>query len=415
MRKTEQKCWDFIIRHKLKLFVAVSTLLSLWARFGLRTIVSGDMQNCLLPWYDLIDALGGFGALSVQVGNYNVPYQTLIAAMTYLPVIPIYAYKGLSILFDYLLGLAVAWGVSELTGNRMKAAVSYAATVMLPAVMMNSAAWGQCDSIFSFFMVASFVLLMRKKYTAAFLMYGCSFAFKLQAVFFLPFLLFYYVWSRKISILHFLLALLPIIVFSLGAVIQGRSIGSLFTIYRDQVAVEDPRISWNYPSFWLLLVKNIPSDGSDHYWELYAMCIAVTVILLGGIMMCLIQRKNMNRTALLLLADWMLYTCVLFLPSMHDRYGYPAVIFTLMACFAEPRLLPVALGHLILETEMYGSGLLFKVPLPWEVMSLINIACYAGVARISVRAIQRSETPPEEPRTDGFRLFAKGKDRRKNG
>lgn len=386
MSKTEKRLWEFLIRHRLKIFAAVSTLLSLYARYGLRTIVSGDMQYCLLPWYDVIKQLGGFRALSAQVGNYNIPYQTVIALMTYLPIQPIYAYKGLSILFDYALGAMTAAAVYELTKSKTKASAAYVFTVMLPMVMLNSAAWGQCDSIFSFFMAAAFVLLMREKHAAAFLMYGCSLAFKLQAVFFLPFLLFYYVWSKKFSVWHFLLLLIPMVVFSLGALVQGRGIGSLFEIYRDQVVVEDPRISWNYPSFWLLLVKNIPSDGSDHYYELHNMCMAVTVTALGAIMLFLIRREKMSKAALLLTAAWMLYTCVLFLPFMHDRYAYPVVIFTLMACFAEPKMIPAALGHLILETEMYGSGLLFKVPLPWEVMALINIACYAWVAYLAVKA-----------------------------
>ncbi|MBQ9211767.1 MAG: DUF2029 domain-containing protein [Clostridia bacterium] len=390
MTQAEKRFWDFLLRHRWKLFVVVSTLLSLYARFGLRTIVSGDMQNCLLPWYEGM-RWEGLGALSQQVGNYNIPYQTVIALMTYLPILPIYAYKGLSILFDYLMAIAVAVGVRDLTGSKAKAAAAYVATIMLPAVLMNSAAWGQCDSIFTCFMVAAFVLLIREKPVAAFLAYGCSFAFKLQALFFLPFLLFYYVWSKRISLWHFLLALVPIVVFSLGALLQGRPLSALFSVYRDQVVVEDPRIAWNYPSFWLLLVKNIPSDGSDRYQELHVLCLAVTVMLLGGIMLWAIQRKKLERNTLLLMAIWMLYTCVFFLPAMHDRYAYPVVIFTLMACFVEPKLLPVALGQLVLETEMYGSGLLFKVPLPWEGMTLINLACYLGVAYVAARAIGGAE------------------------
>ena len=392
MKAWERSFWDFIIRHRLKAFILGVTILSLFARYGLRTIVSGDMQNCLLPWNDVIKMLGGVKALSTQVGNYNIPYQTLIALMSYLPIPPIYAYKGLSIFFDYALGAAVAAGVYELTGCKTKASISYAATILLPAVMLNSAAWGQCDSIFTFFLVASILFLAKEKYVKSFLLYGCSFAFKLQAVFFLPFLLFYYVWSKKISILHFLLALLPLIVFSLGALVQGRDASSLFTIYRDQISVEDPRIAWNYPSFWLLLVKNIPSDGSDHYDELYRMCIALTVVIQGTIMLCLIQHKQINQTSLLQLATWMLYTCVIFLPAMHDRYAYPVVIFTLLACFVEPHFIPVALGHLILETEMYGSGLLFKEPLPWEVLALVNFACYVGVSYLTIKSINMTQT-----------------------
>ena len=386
MGRMERRFWDFIIRHRLKIFVIVSTFLSALVRYELRNIVSGDMQNCFLPWYEEIRSEGGLSALAAQVGDYSIPFQTLVALLTYLPLLPIHAYKGLSILFDYALGIVVAAGVYELTKNKTKASVAYAFTVVLPAVILNSAAWGQFDSIFTFFLVACFVFLIKEKYIPAFLLYGCSMAFKLQAIFFLPFLLFYYVWSKKISIWHFLLSLLPMIAFSLGAMIQGRGVSSLLSIYLNQVTFNHPRISWNYPSFWLLLVKNIPSDGSDHFYEVYMMCLTVTVVILGAIMLALIHRKEMKAQALLLTAIWMMYTCVLFLPSMHDRYAYPVVIFTLLASFAEPGLIPVALGHLILETEMYGSGLLFKEPLPWQVMSLINIACYVGAGYCAMRA-----------------------------
>ena len=391
MGRREKRFWDFIIRHRLKIFVAVATVLAFWVRFQMRSIVSGDMKNCLIPWYGEILEAGGLKALSHQVGNYNIPYQTLIALLTGLPLLPLHAYKALSILFDFALALAAAACVRQLSGSGTKAAAAYTAAIMHPAVVLNSAAWGQCDSIFTFFLVMTFWMLLREKNAAAFLLYGCSFAFKLQAVFFLPFLLFYYVWSRKFSLRFFLLALVPIVVFSLGALLQGRSFASLFSIYYDQIAVEDPRISWNYPSFWLLLVRNIPSDGSDHYQELHVLCLAVTVALLGFLMLRLIRREKLSSRTLLLTAALLMYTCVLFLPSMHDRYAYPAVIFTLMACFVEPCIVPAALGHVILETEMYGSGLLFKTPLPWEVMALINLACYLGIACLTARSAAKDD------------------------
>ena len=103
MRETEKKFWNLVIRHRWKVFAAAATLLSLVARFGLRTIVSGDMQHYLLPWYEEIRWQGQIKALSVQIGNYHILYQLLIALMTYLPILPIYAIKGLSIAFDYAL------------------------------------------------------------------------------------------------------------------------------------------------------------------------------------------------------------------------------------------------------------------------------------------------------------------------
>lgn len=99
MGRTENRFWDFVIKHRLKVFIVAATILSMYARFCFRGFISGDMFVFLIPWYDAIEKYGGLKALSVQVGNYQISYQTLISLMTYLPVNKVYAYKGLSIFF----------------------------------------------------------------------------------------------------------------------------------------------------------------------------------------------------------------------------------------------------------------------------------------------------------------------------
>ena len=85
---------------------------------------SGDYDGFLRPWYDEIKANGGLAAIGTQVGNYNVLYQVCIALMTCLPVHPLTAYKGLSVLFDYLLAGSAALVARELTGDRVRAALA---------------------------------------------------------------------------------------------------------------------------------------------------------------------------------------------------------------------------------------------------------------------------------------------------
>ena len=372
---------------------AVLVAAALAARASVFDMQTGDYRDWLARWMSYYRENGGFRAFRElpPYCNYHVPYLYFLALFSYLRVPELYLIKLLSVLFDILLAWAVLKLCGRMTKNRGLRLCVFFAVLFWPTVFLNSAVWGQCDSIYVALALIGIWLALEGKPVLSMSMLAFSFAFKLQAVFFLPFLLFYYVWSRKFSLRFFLLALVPIVVFSLGALLQGRSFASLFSIYYDQIAVEDPRISWNYPSFWLLLVRNIPSDGSDHYQELHVLCLAVTVALLGFLMLRLIRREKLSSRTLLLTAALLMYTCVLFLPSMHDRYAYPAVIFTLMACFVEPRIVPAALGHVILETEMYGSGLLFKTPLPWEVMALINLACYLGIACLTARSAAKDD------------------------
>ena len=397
MGKAENRFWKFIIKHRLKILVLVSTLIAAYSRFVWRGFITGDMEWFLLPWYHAITSFDGLRGLSAQVGNYQISYQTLIALMKYLPVHPVYAYKGLSILFDFLLGAAAAACVYELSHSTFKASLTYMIIINLPTVVLNSSAWGQCDSIFTFFLVMTFLFLLKQKYIPAFVFYGLAFSFKLQAVFLLPFLLFYYVWSRHISIFHFLLIPGTMIVASLGGIIQGRGILDPFSIYLKQ-ADYYKRISLNYPSFWNLMVLNDAEDELDHYAEMSPLCMGITVILLTVLMIWLIRKKKLNFPQLLLTAALMMYTCLLFLPAMHERYGYPLLIFSVMICMLFPRAIPVAMGLIIIDMQTYGMYLFQKETLPWEALTLINIACYAFLGYITVKAVNRTELDwPESP------------------
>ena len=137
----ERKIWAFVREHLLLFLMIFVTLLSLLMRYSMRDYVSDDMICALSPWYDEIRAGGGLAALGRQVGNYNIPYQTLIALLTYLPIAPLYGYKVISVIFDYLLAAAAGILVWKLTKDRLRAVLAYAAVTVLPPVIMNSAMW----------------------------------------------------------------------------------------------------------------------------------------------------------------------------------------------------------------------------------------------------------------------------------
>ena len=195
----ERKLLHFIEKHLDVAAAAAITLLSMLIRYGLRDIVSGDADLCLLPWHDEIKNGGGLKMLGQQVGNYNILYQTLIAILTYLPIKPLYAYKILSIFFDYCLALTTGSLVYQFSdGNRKwKGIFAYAAVILSPIVILNSSAWAQCDSIYVCFILLALIMLCRQKYMPAFLFLGVAFSFKLQAMFILPFFLFVYFWRMR--------------------------------------------------------------------------------------------------------------------------------------------------------------------------------------------------------------------------
>ena len=59
---------------------------------------SGDYQLFLKDWFDYLKANGGIHALKSYVGDYNAPYVTLMALLTYLPIKSLYSIKIISII-----------------------------------------------------------------------------------------------------------------------------------------------------------------------------------------------------------------------------------------------------------------------------------------------------------------------------
>ena len=86
MFKAERKLLDFCEKHLDILAIGAITLLSMLIRYYLRNLSNADVAVYFLPWYEEFKSGGGLKALGQQVGDYNIPYQTLISLLTYLPI-----------------------------------------------------------------------------------------------------------------------------------------------------------------------------------------------------------------------------------------------------------------------------------------------------------------------------------------
>lgn len=114
MNKLEKNILHTITQNQHIAFLIIMSILGLMIRLSGRDFLSADMYSCLIPWFEEIKANGNVRALSSQVGNYNLLYQTLISFMTYLNGNCVYYYKALSILFDYLLAFYSASFICEI-------------------------------------------------------------------------------------------------------------------------------------------------------------------------------------------------------------------------------------------------------------------------------------------------------------
>ena len=310
-------------------------------RFSARNFESGDFIGSLSPWYTHFKTHGGFAALKSPIGDYNIPYQFLIALMTYIKVKPLYLFKILSCIFDFLLaiysGKFVYYISSERTGtsrsfkdaiSNMTFVLPYGVVLLLPTVVFNSALWGQCDAIYVFFIVLSLFLVYRNSYFLSFVFLGCAFAFKLQTVFILPFFFYLYFREKKFSILFLLFLPLVDILLSIPSLCMGLRFSKLIDVYINQADAYH-YVYLNYPSFWAMI--------GDNYDYLKFVAIIVTLIILFVGLLYVIRKKVDLKSSdnFLSLACWSVWTCVLFLPSMHERYAYLVEVLIVIWFFVE--------------------------------------------------------------------------------
>ena len=372
MNTLEKKFLSSVDKHLPLLTIIAVSILSVIIRFSLRHIVSLDVSNFLLPWFNIISQNG----LYEQVGDYNLLYQFLIWIMTKLPFEPLYSYKILSCLGDYLLAILAALLVREIDNNNQtwNSILAYTAILLCPICFINSAAWAQCDALFSAFAVMGLYFLVKERYNQALIALGISFTFKLHAVFILPVFLFVYFTRRRFSVLRFVLVPVTMLALSLPLVFWGRNPSEIISVYFGQIT-SYPHMALNYPSFWTLVCDvNAPAQ----YLNLRIASILFTFSILAFFMLFWIQKKySTDGKHLLIMAFILCYTCVLFLPSMHERYGFLYEMIAIILAVLIPKTFPLCLGLLLMSLRTYGSYL-FEIEVNLVYLSILNLAIYVG-------------------------------------
>lgn len=389
MYKVERQIVEWIDRHLTVIFIVAVSVCGILIRFMFRNFESGDSKAFLLPWWEEINNNGGIRALKYQTGNYNMLYQFLIAVMTYLPIKPLYQYKILSGIFDYLLALGVGFMSYKLTNKDMtKGAVAYAVILMSPLVIFNSAAWAQCDSIYVFFIVLSLILLMDEHYGISFFVLGVAFSFKLQAVFILPFFIFYYFKERKFSIIQFLLIPLAMCVTAIPSLVMGRGIADVFMNYVEQIGTYTS-LAINYPSVWCVVNEAVSPE------TLKAPAVIITVVLIGIFMYIWIKSaENMDKKKMLYCAFILAYTCVLFLPKMHERYGYLYEILAILIAFVDRKtIIPCVILNMV--SLITYSSYLYGVSYDARILGCINGLVYLAYVVMLIPSILKKSMQNE--------------------
>lgn len=400
-------------------------LLALALRISLYPITTSDYTGFVSQWYDFIQTHGGFAALKYNFANYNPPYLYLIALTTYLPVPKIDALKSITVVFDGVLGIFTYLLISLKYKRSYAAIIGALVIVFAPTIFINSAAWGQCDAIYTAFCLGSLYFLLTDRPVWACIFFGLAISFKLQAIFFAP-VLFVLLLKRKLPLQYLVLIPLVFALLLVPTLAAGRSIESVLSIYPGQISTggvvqsgtfgggtgrsngggfhgngggqfnnggtgttgtrpgnfngtgrfnggpgnfngggfSTSSLTLNAPSFYQWLPANAAG-----YWKWVGILLAGLFVLLLGILTLMSKQKltaGMILKITLVFALWIPF----LLPEMHERYFYLADVISIIYAFYFPRYFYIAIIEQVCSLLSYAPYLLHT--------QIIGLAYVAG-------------------------------------
>lgn len=341
---SKRKAFVNFVKAENILFIVIVTVLAMAFRLKFFGYVSSDYRQFLSGWFDLLRQSGGLPGVGLNFGDYTPTYYYLLALLTYLPGSGLHLIKALSCLGDIAAAYYV-FRMVDLKYGEFWGEIAYAIVLFLPSVVINSAVWAQCDSIFTACLLACVYYLMTDRQYRAVTAFSIAFAFKLQAVFLAPFLLLL-LFKRKIAVRCLLIPPAVYVVSVLPAALFGRNFWELMTIYFRQ-ARQYTDLTMNLPNLYAWFPENTPEWVGQA-----AVFFAGAVVLATLVYLCL---KRFPLPAEMLVSLALFYALLLpyFLPYMHERYWYPADLLSVVFAFYFPEKFYVPI--LTVLTSTYAS------------------------------------------------------------
>lgn len=331
--------YDFLI---MLIFVLMLTVF----KFNLFSFETADYKNFLVYWYEYLTKFG-FASFKDSFYNYSPSYIYLLYIGTLLKLPSLFAVKLISLVFDF----SLAFAVSKLVGIRYQYSkfiqyIAFLAAYTFPSLLINSSLWGQCDCIWSSFVLWAIYFAIKDKNYVSFFFYAIAFSFKLQAIFILPLFIFLIIsnyYKTKEIIYGILLFLSTYLVSLFPAIYAGRPLWSnrvdglnvegLLNIYLNQTEYSNTLVNGATP--------NIYAWTSSFKYDLFY---PSGIILTGIVMFILIYNfKKMKMTKgriqgeLITLALIFNTSFVFFSPKMHERYFFLSEFLALVYMFYKPK------------------------------------------------------------------------------
>jgi len=343
-----------------------------------------DYFRYLEPWLQDIKTAGSYKGLAESASNYTGGYITclyasylLLSSFGDLVVIKVTALVG-------VLGCAIAsTGIIRRLGADLSLPSIFALFLLIPTVVINGVAWAQADSFYTAFLVLCFYFSWRQNMLWTVLCFGLALSFKLQAIFFAPFLIGF--WWGRWRIIGIFIVLFPLTYLFVNLIYMaaGRPVFDIIMIYFGQFG-EFSLLSMNAPNLWLLLIHALPLEAVNYiYMPAVILGLMIGVIASGWLALKVYQTRSGDAAHLLYYATLILFLIPFILPKMHERFFFPADIFLFMLVMIRPRFLPAFIltqAASILSYSLHHDLLGLDPVLWYGLRILLGILCMgAGI------------------------------------
>jgi len=382
--------------------------LALALRLALLDFKSLDYYASLKPWYNAIKG-GGFAVFATAFSTYNPPYLYLLYLVArFLPdAQAVVAVKLPSLLSDFVCAALVGLIVASKPGRtRSMPYLAALAVLFAPSIVLNSAFWGQADSLFAAGVLACIVMLIRERPGWAMIAFGIALALKLQAIFLAPVLL-ALLMRRRIPWRTLLYIPLVLVLAILPAWLAGRPLGDLLQVYAYQ-ASQFEFITMNAPTVYAL----VPQSK-----RVFNLLYGPAVVMGGAIaflwfILLLRSRRPLRGPLLVRVALVAMLVVPLFLPKMHERYFYVADLLSIAAAFLEPALFLVPTLVIGVSTFAYMPFLFEQAVIPLPLLALVLAAVTAYLLKSTIRLLYWDPASQGERRS---KQTSKARPRSENG
>lgn len=320
------KLKDYLVKYRLELLFSIFLLCIFLIKHSFRYIITDDMKYYLLIWCDFISHHEGISAYKYPFSNYTPLYTYILGLMIHFPVKWEIGIKVISCFFDFVIAFYVYKIIKLKYSQAIWAYIATGTVCILPTVLINGAMWGQCDSIYTAFVIMSLYYILKDQYSIAFIVYGIALSLKIQAIFVAPFFIVLFLTNTRVKIKHVLSIFLVYLVTLIPALIAGRNFYELLTIYINQAEGQNFILTFNSVSFYNFMPNTWASDlGNAGIF----ISVAITILLV----MVYTNKKNAQRENYIEFA----FLCALifpyFLPYMHERYYFMGDILAVVYVF----------------------------------------------------------------------------------